>query len=92
MWAASDPLTASGAEICALDRAQTLKQRVALALFDDEARAGDVFRRLAAIGGWAADTLRRVDRGAHDPDQGDLKSLVNETRDLARKLAEVAPR
>ena len=72
----------------ALERVHKLKPMIALALFDDEKRAGDV---LASVnrrwGKQAGDAIVESDRGAHEPIQGDAEDLIENTRLLARKLA-----
>lgn len=75
----------------ALGEATTLKTRVALAIFDDATRAGDVLGRLNHRHGmWAADTLQRVDRGSHRGDHGDLLELINRSSSLAQEIAKAA--
>jgi hypothetical protein len=65
----------------------TTKQRAALALFDDPARAGDVdvYERLNQFGIWAGDAFRAVNEGAHGRYEGDLPGLIRDARDLAKK-------
>jgi hypothetical protein len=65
----------------------TSKQLAALTLFDDPARAGDVYARLqGGFGGWAADVFRAVNEGTHQGYGGDLLSLIRGANDLAKKL------
>lgn len=65
----------------------TTKQRMALALFDDPDRAGDVYPGLNnRFGRWAGDVFRAVNDGAHGDYTGDLPKLIHRTRDLAAKL------
>jgi recombinational DNA repair ATPase RecF len=64
----------------------TTKQRAALALYDDPARAGEVYARLNQFGRWAADAFRAVNEGAHGRYEGDLSSLIRDTAALAKKL------
>jgi hypothetical protein len=59
---------------------------LALALFDDEKRTGDVLPRLQKIGKWAADTLQASKAGSHQAHAGDLVDLVDSTRRLADQL------
>jgi hypothetical protein len=69
----------------------TTKQRMALALFDDPSRAGDVYTGLnTRFGRWAGDTFRAVNDGAHGNYAGDLPKLIQTTRDLATKLQALA--
>jgi recombinational DNA repair ATPase RecF len=68
----------------------TSKQRVALALFDNPQRAGEVYARLnSQFGPWAADTFRAINDGAHGEYAGDLSTLLRDTRELAAKLRAV---
>jgi hypothetical protein len=65
----------------------TTKQRMALALFDDPDRSGDVYAGLNnRYGRWAGDTFRAVNDGAHGDYTGDLPKLIHQTRDLTAKL------
>ena len=65
---------------------QKLYPLMALALFDDEARVGDVLARLGKVGRWAVDAFHGCNRGAHERHDGDLEELVNDTRRLATSL------
>lgn len=57
---------------------------MALALFDDEQRAADVFATLnKRVGVWASDIFRACKEGAHDAHGGDLAVLVDRTGRLA---------
>lgn len=74
-----------------LERADKLSLKVALALFDDAARAGDVMKRLnLALGGWAGDTFKDCNRGTHEVHGGSLIELCERSRKLARWLCERA--
>jgi hypothetical protein len=65
----------------------TSKRRMALALFDDPDRAGEVFAGLNnRFGRWAGDVFREVNDGAHGQYTGDLPGLIHRSRDLAVKL------
>jgi recombinational DNA repair ATPase RecF len=64
----------------------TTKQRAALVLFDNPARAGEVYTRLNQFGPWAADAFRAVNEGAHGRYAGDLPSLIRDAASLAKKL------
>jgi AAA domain/AAA domain, putative AbiEii toxin, Type IV TA system len=70
-----------------LTDAQTLGDFVALALFDDPARDDQVIPQLQRrYGPWAAGAFRAARAGTHAGYQGDLRSLVNDTRRLAGEL------
>ena len=74
----------------ALERATTLLSTVALALFDDETKGGQVLASVNnRFGRRAGDALRAVNRGAHAAVDGDLRDLVRDSATLARQLAEV---
>lgn len=68
-----------------------LAPRLALALFDDAERAGDVPRALESrFGKSRADAYYRVNRGAHQADAGDLVGLVRNCEGLLEGLVTVA--
>lgn len=72
-----------------LEKATRLTTFVALVLFDDDSRGGDVLPRLQSeFGNQAASTFRAVNAGAHEPFAGDLRNLVRDAAVLARQLAE----
>ena len=73
-----------------LERLQRLTSYVALALFDDRGRGGEVLARLNALGSAHAASFQRLNRGAHQPDDGDLRDLVRDSALLARQLQEAA--
>jgi hypothetical protein len=73
-----------------LDEHGKLYPLMALVLFDDEKRQGDVLARLGKTGAWAVDAFKGCNRGAHELHDGDLKELVNGSRELAKKIAEMA--
>jgi len=60
-----------------------LRQVVALALFDDVGRAGDVVPALGKLG----TALQRCDKGAHEGDSGDLEGLITDVRSIVKKVA-----
>jgi DNA repair exonuclease SbcCD ATPase subunit len=65
----------------------TSKRRMALALFDDPNRAGEVLAGLNnRFGRRAGDVFRALNDGAHGQFTGDLPDLIHRTRDLAVKL------
>lgn len=69
---------------------RTLSRRAALALFEDAERAGEVMRYLNNhFGGWAADTFKATNKGAHTGVDGDLHGLINRTRRLTNGLREL---
>jgi hypothetical protein len=59
-----------------------LRQVVALALFDDVGRAGDVVPALNKLG----TALQRCDKGAHEGDSGDLEGLITDVRSIVKKI------
>ncbi|WP_157754720.1 AAA family ATPase [Nigerium massiliense] len=60
---------------------------MALALFDDASRTGDVLNRLNGWGRWAADTFRELNSAAHrGADRRLLDELRSGTRGLIKKL------
>ena len=65
---------------------QKLYPLMALALFDDETRVGEVLARLGKVGRWAVDAFHGCNRGAHELHDGDLEDLVGDTRRLAAGL------
>jgi hypothetical protein len=61
---------------------------VALALFDDESKGGDVMTSVNnRFGRRAGDALKAVNRGAHGDVGVDLRDLVRDSALLARDLA-----
>ena len=74
----------------ALAATDKLYPRVALALFDDAGRAGDVLNRLNRMGPRASDAFVRCNRGAHEADPGDLIGLVDDTTFLVDQLGAVS--
>jgi energy-coupling factor transporter ATP-binding protein EcfA2 len=70
-----------------LARQLKVKQLLALALFGDAGRAGDVLRTLNDVGRWAGDAVQQSDRGAHgDHETIDLDQLVRNTERLVKHL------
>jgi hypothetical protein len=63
-----------------------LTERLALAMFDDERRAKDVFARLGQWGDDYADAWGIANRGAHAGYRGDLLDLVRNTERLCVKI------
>ena len=63
-----------------LVRARSTMDRMALALFGDSSRTGDVMRTLNQLAGarWAGDVLRDVREGAHQP-RGDLERIIRDS-------------
>lgn len=69
-----------------------LLPRIAIGLYGDAQRAGDVYRRLNnKFGRWAADTARRCNEGSHPgADQpSDLGDLIDRAERLAVELAKL---
>ena len=66
-----------------LEKAQTLKARVALALLVEQ---GEVLSRLRKIGGWSVDAYQSCQKGAHGHFEKDLVLLVRDCERLAKKL------
>jgi hypothetical protein len=72
-----------------LGRVNRLTVFMALALFDDGNRGGDVLGLLhRQFGGRAPAVFKAVNTGAHEPIDYDLRDLVRDTGVLARQLAE----
>ncbi len=75
----------------ALARCTTLKTFLALALFDDETKGGEVLRSVNnRFGRPSGDAVQLVDKGVHELLSGDLRNLVTNSAILARKLAELS--
>jgi hypothetical protein len=71
-----------------LSRVTTVNQWMALALFDDSERGGDVMSTLnKRQGPWAGDLFSRLKKAAHEGDTGDLKGLIKETQHLTGFVA-----
>jgi ABC-type lipoprotein export system ATPase subunit len=74
----------------ALENATTTLSKVALALFDDESRGGQVMSAVNnRFGGRAGDALKAANKGAHADVDGDLGDIVRDSGILARRLAEL---
>ena len=70
--------------------AAKLLPRIAIALYGDADRAGDVYRTLNnRFGDWATDTAKACNKLAHPSTPGatDLKHLIGQAESLAEKLA-----
>ena len=70
--------------------APRLLPRIAIALYGDADRAGDVYRTINnKFGLWAADTARSCNEMAHSgaPEGTDLKGFINSAESLAKELA-----
>jgi ABC-type hemin transport system ATPase subunit len=75
----------------ALLGARTLMARLALAIFDDSSRGGDVYTWLnRRLGSWAADAARNVNEGSHGA-AVNPRNLVEHARDLVGKLRATLP-
>ncbi|WP_158610018.1 AAA family ATPase [Micromonospora musae] len=69
-----------------IEKALTLNQVTALALFGDMHQGGKVFPRLNQYGRWAGDAFRACKEGVHGPGTFDLDVLVRDCRRLAEEL------
>ncbi|MER7457499.1 AAA family ATPase [Micromonospora sp. NPDC126480] len=69
-----------------IEKALTLNQVTALALFGDLHQGGKVFNRLNQYGRWAGDAFRACKEGVHGPGSFDLEVLVRDCRRLAEEL------
>ena len=69
------------------------KSLAALALFDDEDRAGEVLPRLNKESKASADTFRAVNEGSHEALRGDILDVVRNTEKLSRwmQIARMTP-
>jgi hypothetical protein len=73
-----------------IDLAGKLLPRIALALFGDAARAGDVLGTLnGKFGSWAGNCAKALGKGAHEEVGQDPESLVDDAGKLAHKIAEL---
>ncbi len=63
--------------------------KLALAIFDDVNRGGDIARRVAQWGELEANALGIATRGSHSGFRGDLEGLVRGTDRLCRRLREL---
>ena len=71
-----------------LTRSQKLTTHLALALYDDARRGGDVTAGiLNRWGDWAQSAYARSNRGAHGADEGDLVVLCRNTERLAQAIS-----
>jgi predicted ATPase len=69
-----------------IEKALTLNQVTALALFGDMDRGGQVLGRLNRFGGWAADAFQACKEGVHGAGKVELPVLVEDTRRLTDQL------
>ncbi|MDP8932527.1 MAG: hypothetical protein M3O70_29250, partial [Actinomycetota bacterium] len=70
----------------ALLAAGKLNALVALALFDDPTRGGEVLTRLNTFGRWAGDVFQACNRGTHAGYEGELGGLIRDAGRLADQL------
>lgn len=70
-----------------LEGARRLKQLLALAMFGDAERAGDVLPALDKFGRWAADCVQACERGSHEAFGGSMMDLCSHTEDLTKQIA-----
>jgi energy-coupling factor transporter ATP-binding protein EcfA2 len=68
-----------------------LNPLAALALTGDASKGGDVLPRLNAWGYRFADTYQALNKGAHSAHDGDLRSLIGDTRKLVDKIRAMRP-
>lgn len=69
----------------------TFLQRLALALFDDPDRSGEVMAHLNnKFGSWAGDAVKTANKGSHELTPGDLKDLVHQSRRLATEVGKLS--
>ncbi|SIN35677.1 AAA family ATPase [Micromonospora cremea] len=69
-----------------IEKALTLNQVAALALFGDLHQGGKVLGRLNRFGGWAGDAFQACKQGVHKPGTFDLEVLVRDCRRLVEEL------
>ena len=70
-----------------LEAAQTLHEMMALAMFGSASSGGEVVARVRTLGGQGCvQAFWDAKRGVHDPVQGDLRRLVEDTERLTKVL------
>lgn len=70
----------------------TLVSRLALAIYDDDQKGGEVYSWLNKhIGNWATDTVQACNKGSHGQYSGGPGALVARTRQLADQLRAKLP-
>ena len=72
-----------------LDGADSLRKRLALALFDDVTKAGDVGRSLSNRWSGSDAVARALNEGAHGEYDGGLERLTRDAERLAARLGEL---
>ena len=73
----------------ALRQPTTLVTRLALAIFDDSGRGGDVYGWLNSnVGKWATDTVQLCNKGSHGAELFDGTALVGDVRRITERLRE----
>ena len=67
--------------------------RMSLALFGDSSHTGDVMKTLNQLAGarWAADVLRDVREGSHQP-RGDLERIIRDSGRLCDLILAIPAR
>jgi recombinational DNA repair ATPase RecF len=65
-----------------IQAAEKLSKKAALAIFADTARASEVPKRLRSWHPRAADTYQALNKGAHRPHRGSLRTLVDDAQAL----------
>jgi hypothetical protein len=79
---------ASHTELESLLDSKRTKQLMALALFDDDGRAGDVMGKLNGWDRRLADAYREINEGSHGAAIGGYGQLVASTRALVKRVRE----
>ncbi len=74
-----------------IEAADTLTKKAALAMFGDASRGGEVLPRLDNWQRAAADTYKTLNKGAHIPHRGKLRSLVGDARALTSLIQKKLP-
>ncbi|MEU5786787.1 AAA family ATPase [Micromonospora purpureochromogenes] len=69
-----------------IEKALTLNQVTALALFGDMHQGSKVLTRINQFGRWAGDAFQACKQGVHGPGSFDLEVLVRDARRLAESL------
>ena len=92
----AEPLTAVTGIVSTGDFEELLAQNaklyplISLALFDDESRTNDVMPRLKKIGQWAIDAFTVCKMGPHERHEGELRSLIDNSKRLAQTIQGLA--
>lgn len=73
-------------DAAALAKGRNERASGALALFDDESRTNDVMSRLKKMGQWAIEAFTVCKMGPHERHEGELKSLIDNSKRLAQTI------